>query len=619
MKLLGVEFFDFACFERQFIKLPDGLVLLVGKNNAGKTAILRGLALLASLPIGNQKPWASSVVPYCRKQQPQPHYDFHLIFSAEHDDFPLFCDADSAWTSQMVQQKPYFRFIFRIWPNQGLIAWVSINFHVGVHEQDTATILVDISNSGPVLRHYAAAYDQGLPTLGNMTGHHGVQHTGSLIQTPDGLHTAVLVSTAPLMGAAAELTQTKLVSAHRVPHPQMSLQSTVELPTDASTLAGYLQTLQNNDRSKFQKIEDFLRSVFPEVQYVNPSNRNNQVALTVIDKATSAEIPLTHCGTGIEQLLSLATFALTSPPGCMLLMDEPHSFLHPSAERKLVEFIHQNNKQHFVVSTHSPILINSVEADRIIYLQSPGSDFSVASAAVHERSRMLLELGYRNSDVLFNDRLIAVEGESDKEILRILLNNQEGIPSGEIDRTGFPVMEGAGEGARALQTAVLRFEKLLDAIGRAKQPRVYLFDGDKSQEDQSLLQGTTYSDSTVPIVFLPRNEIENYLLYPLEITEALRHQAALDEITLPAFTAETVKQELTDLLSSNDSKIFPNGNNGDPFRICKGSRVLERLFNKFGNQRYEKRRSGVMLANLVKSGSHKEIREIVEKVKPAFR
>jgi energy-coupling factor transporter ATP-binding protein EcfA2 len=619
MKFLGVEFFDFACFDRQFVRLPPGLVLLAGKNNAGKTAILRGLTLLGGLPIGDHRQVASNVAPYCRRQIPQPSLEFHLIFAAEGADFPHFSNADKGWSNLMLEKNPFFRFIFRAWPNQNLVTWVAVNLHAWDYPHDPPVAVVTFGPAGPLINHYVMAVEAGLPRLTGKPSTALMPHVGAVTLAPDGTHTVAIRHDIPLMGAAFELRTTKLVAAHRVPHPSMGLQSTTELPADANTLAGYLQTLQNNERAKFDQVESFLTSVFPEFRYVNPSNRNNQVAITLTNRATSQEVPLSHCGTGVEQLLSLSTFAMTVPEECILLMDEPHSFLHPSAERKLVEFINSNKKRNFVVSTHSAILINSTEADRINYLQPPGTGFAFSSSDSSETSRILLELGYRNSDVLFNDRLIAVEGGSDREILRVLLRNHPNIPNEDIDRTGFPVMEGAGEGARALQTAVLRFEKLLDAIGRARQPRLYLFDGDKSLEEQNLLSGTRFGEATAPVAFLPRLEIENYLLDAGAIAQALREQGALDEIELPNFDTADVINELNAILALNDHTFFPKGKKEDPRHSCKGSRVLERIFEKFGRQKYEKKRTGVLLARLLKQTEHVHVNEIVAVVQGVFK
>jgi len=56
MILKGAQFFNYACFNQQFVSLQESVNLLVGKNNAGKTALLKGVGALAALPIGG---WAT--------------------------------------------------------------------------------------------------------------------------------------------------------------------------------------------------------------------------------------------------------------------------------------------------------------------------------------------------------------------------------------------------------------------------------------------------------------------------------------------------------------------------------------------------------------------------------
>ena len=52
MQPIGIELSNYACFDRQYIPLREGISVLAGKNNAGKTALLRGIASLYSLPPG---------------------------------------------------------------------------------------------------------------------------------------------------------------------------------------------------------------------------------------------------------------------------------------------------------------------------------------------------------------------------------------------------------------------------------------------------------------------------------------------------------------------------------------------------------------------------------------
>ena len=66
MKLLGVELSDFACFEREFVPIRSGINLLVGRNNAGKTAILRGISAVSALPIESVPHLTEDLTGYCK-------------------------------------------------------------------------------------------------------------------------------------------------------------------------------------------------------------------------------------------------------------------------------------------------------------------------------------------------------------------------------------------------------------------------------------------------------------------------------------------------------------------------------------------------------------------------
>jgi hypothetical protein len=88
MKLLGVEFANFACLDRQFIPLRPGINLLVGKNNAGKTALLRGLSALGSLPVGNVQPIPAELAGYCRDSSST--FTIELLYRTEQSDAQFF-------------------------------------------------------------------------------------------------------------------------------------------------------------------------------------------------------------------------------------------------------------------------------------------------------------------------------------------------------------------------------------------------------------------------------------------------------------------------------------------------------------------------------------------------
>src|SRR5215472_19190945 len=108
MRLTGVEFFNYACFKRQFVPINRGLNLLVGKNNSGKTALLKGIAALAVLPMEDwphvmqeTRKFVNDLTVYVPERRgPKPWeqqtYDVKVHFELEQGDpLPLAGDATS--------------------------------------------------------------------------------------------------------------------------------------------------------------------------------------------------------------------------------------------------------------------------------------------------------------------------------------------------------------------------------------------------------------------------------------------------------------------------------------------------------------------------------------------
>jgi predicted ATP-dependent endonuclease of OLD family len=261
--------------------------------------------------------------------------------------------------------------------------------------------------------------------------------------------------------------------------------------------------------------------------------------------------------------------------------------------------------------------MNSVEPDRIVYVSPPGRPYD----AVPEQpqvSRILFDLGYRNSDSLFHDRLVLVEGKSDAEILPILLLADGEFAKDELDRTGFPVLEGAGRGARGVQTSIMRYEQLLSAVGRASLPRIYLLDGDRKTDEKALLEGTKSPVTGESIVarFLLRSEIENYLL----VSEALS-AAISEELILKTSGGNATPEEITAAIETllQDETLYPQGKllNRDALQQVKGSLLLERLYERY-RLSYHKERSGTLIAKHISARNQPGLPEIVSLVKPVF-
>jgi len=593
MRLKGIEIANYACFERQFVPVREGLNLLVGRNNSGKTALLKGIAALSALGMegrpytaaGTRK-FVNDLTGYLRGG-PQDSYEANIIFELELGDPLPITGEPSSWNAFITEHNIVAIFSFWIMPIQSedQVFFRSAELKVDRHPP---LKFLSSSNEG----YFFHGFDINLKEVRATR----ISNSGRSVMGPGRESFWLPIPTSDYFKPLLPFQGSRYVAAHRVAAPWMGIQTAEEvLPDTAENLPVFLQTLRGNKPREFHQIERVLKDIFPGLAFVNPATQANRVQLTVSFEGIERDVPLSHSGTEVEQILAIITFAVTAPRGTLLFMDEPHSFLHPAAERQLIQFLKQDNAHKYVIATHSAVFLNSVEADRITYIEAPGSPYE-SERLTSEIGHVLLNLGYRNSDILFYDLIIVVEGTSDKSILPVLLEIS-GIDKDKIARTAFPILEGAPEKLRSLQAAVTRYEKLISALSSKKLQRLYLFDGDRSPADKQSLQAMRNAAGTqnVPIKFLQRTELENYLIVPKAICAALREEASLAGVNINVTEIE-IAERIDMLLKSADTELFPRGKKTNPKLDVKGSVLLDKLFSSVDNLVYDKERSGSLIA-----------------------
>jgi len=586
------------------LRLDEGMQILVGKNNAGKTAILRGLTALRGLPFDKNNPLPFHLGGYARGASPLGDFTFHVECSWEKGDFDLLGGQLEETPPVKNSKTRVIDFDFRL---------IGIGNFVGLQG---ATLNLDDRKIPLLVKEPDAWIQLQYDQFGKPSGRLALRGTSE--SRGSGVGSWPILANSAIFSALAPLKNVQMLDAHRVARPENNLQAVDELTPNAESLAPFLDTLSGNDRRTFSEVEGLLKRVFPELEFVNPRKRQNAVFLTLSKRGNNYDVPLIHCGTGVEQVLAMGAFVLTAPAGSILLLDEPHAYLHPSAEREIIEFLQEHSEHRYVISTHSAILINAVSPDRIFAVSSP--KMTTATRQPPETATLLHSLGYKNSDFLFSDRLIFVEGESDQEILPILLGKNPNFPKSDIARTGFPKMDGEGKlRGSAKQTPLLFFEKFLRQLGKSTLQRIYLFDGDCDEHEREMVRITPIvaESDTAAIEFLPRCEIENYLLDTASIVQAIRHLAGLDGKDVSTLSEDAVRSQIQELLNEDNAKLFPNGKGEDPWRSVKGSVVLERVFASY-ELKYRKRNEGRLLAELVTLKRQPALTEIWDRVRSIF-
>ena len=213
---------------------------------------------------------------------------------------------------------------------------------------------------------------------------------------------------------------------------------------------------------------------------------NLQLGFDLTDDGQS-KLALSEAGNGIQSGVLLALHrmrqALASEPDSqfILAIEEPEAFLHPQRQKELYGDIlaGRHDGIRVVVTTHSPYIVAMTPFEQmgLVRRQQLHSALSVPKFDT-SRDRDVLQYvcGEANSAMLFAEKVIFVEGESDERVIRALLDRQHGSKSHLIsiisaggNRSFSPLvrMLRSLEGARIPYLVVTDFDSLTSACDRA--------------------------------------------------------------------------------------------------------------------------------------------------------
>lgn len=384
----------------------------------------------------------------------------------------------------------------------------------------------------------------------------------------------------------------------RSPAPRAQLNATPQLAPDGTNLTNVLADLYNNQRrTVYPLVESFIREAFPEVGHVDIELRHGvPPTVEVILEYPGVprdRVPLQYCGTGIEQALMLAVAILATPDVQVLLIDEPHAYLHPSAERVLLRLITGHPEKQYVIATHSPGFISAARSHSLhLVRRGPRGTETITPT---EQVDILTELGVTAADVWANDAILFVEGPTELAIFDTIRNHS---PE-RLDGIGVRQMPEQVRSARSRPAELDRLLKLFETVAMALLPfdvkASVLFDADGLAPH---VQEEVVSRARIPVYYLPCCEIENLLLCP----EAVAHLINIKREALgldPIHDREVADQLDSVLAQIGDTALYPTGTTPNPRLAVKGSVALERLFDAFQHLRYHKVQDGAKLAHFV--------------------
>lgn len=295
----------------------------------------------------------------------------------------------------------------------------------------------------------------------------------------------------------------------------------------------------------------------------------------------------------------------------MILIDEPQSFLHPGAARKLMQILREYPQHQYICSTHSATIISSAEPETISVTRLREDRTEVEQVDPGEPASLqtcLAEVGARLSDVFGADQILWVEGRTEEGCFPIILRE---LARKRLMGTVVIGLRSTGELEGGDAERVVDIYSRLSRAGSLMPPSIgFVLD----QEGRTPEEQADIIRRTGPTVrFLPRRMYENYLLDADAISRVL---SSLDGEHSAQYTAERI-QALLDAECQREENFRPLANpgaEGDWRNTIHAARALKAIFGTLSEHRvrYDKVRDGEALTKDIIAHSPDQLRDLAQ-------
>lgn len=285
-----------------------------------------------------------------------------------------------------------------------------------------------------------------------------------------------------------------------------------------------LQSLQTSIAQVMPNITAIKTTVFVDV-------KESVTDILINKKHADGDIHLDLQGEGVKRQIWFALIksgAMASIQSGVLnkkfiwAFDEPETHLYPSAQRQFFEIIKEVSKSNIqtFICTHSTVFIDKSKLNNIKSVQLAEDSYSYYSECL-TADEIFNSLELRNSDFLFYDKFLIIEGDTELYLMPELyrIYKEKSLSDDNIQLINLTGKSKWIENKKALENVMAGFKKSFDYI-------IYLFDSDMKRElganaitDKFFFVGKQDAEDS----FLPKQWVElvdNHLKNEIQVTEA---------------------------------------------------------------------------------------------------
>lgn len=417
--------------------------------------------------------------------------------------------------------------------------------------------------------------------------------------------------------------------------------SSTELLPNAENLAEVLHILQTQNPARFKRLINYVTSVIPSVKWITVvpvitkgpatvSNIKREIHIKIwpVEQDTERDdlaIDLSEAGTGIGQVLAMLYVIFTSDEPRIIIIDEPQSFLHPGAIRKLIEILQLFPQHQYFISTHSPDILSTAKPSTITSLQYEDGVSSAKAISLEQTAELrdvLNQIGVKFGDVFFATSILWVEGPTETLAFPLILGSSEQFVS------GISILPLINTGDLRSKKHVRKHARLvfdiyskLSGAHALAPPVVGVILDREDTNTQEMKELKRISNGL--LTFLPRRLYENYLLDPDALSAVANEQDNFSDSPVTSLQIEEWinKKRSTGAYLPDKLMAKEEGLSDSQWLInVDGAKLLEDLFRHFsGVVSYIKTRHSIEITSWLLNNKPKhllELKQFLESILP---
>ncbi|MGD0813237.1 MAG: AAA family ATPase [Verrucomicrobiota bacterium] len=317
------------------------------------------------------------------------------------------------------------------------------------------------------------------------------------------------------------------------------------LTADISNLPDVLHWLYNNKPKQFRRIETEVSKLVPNLGKLYTPTQQNQATLGMIDSSDEDLVySMDQLSFGTRSLVAIIAKVVLARPGAWVCIEEPETYLHPSAQMELFHFLRDEGKsKRIFVATHSTAIAASCPLSSLFIVQRDAARCTIVTPVTPaEAGDVIEQLGVKPSFSFEADAIVFVEQAAHVPIFEAWARKFEfGVKIQFLDAEGAATLSYFANARIALSSFVhtLVFAVFGNGSELASRTRRKIIEQLELPEQQ--------------VFTLDFPELEGYLLDPAAILRAFPAitlpLAELEARLDPARTLPEQKKALADLLA----------------------------------------------------------------------